>query len=326
MKTLVTGAIGFVGINVVRSLAERGNPVVALYRTPPDQDALDFLQPVRDQVTLVAADVENQEQISAIVRAHKPEGIIHAAAMTPRPDTERALPARIMNINFMGTIRVLEAAREDAVGRFIFVSSNGLYGGIEDPTLPVTEDTPARGEGLYAIAKIASEAVCKRYKAMYGMHIASGRVCSTYGPMERPTRSRVGMSAICTIASALVEGRVVRVRAGSEHIARSWTHVADIAEALVALMEAPQRSYDAYNVSYGVSYTVQQILDAFQQIDPGLRYEIVGPDEQADVAYGRDAQRGPMDITRLRKDTGFQPRFDLAAGIADYMEWIHSVR
>ncbi len=322
MKTLVTGAIGFVGINVVRLLAEQDNQVVALYRTPPDQDALDFLEPVRDRIDLLPGDVEDQEQLSAIVQEHRPEGIIHGAAMTPRPETERAMPARIMNINFMGTIKALDAARENGVRSFVYVSSNGLYGGIEDPTKPVTEDTPARGDNLYAIAKVASEAVCNRYKNMYGINTVSGRVCATYGPMERPTRSRTGMSAICEMARALLEGQVLRVR-GVE-VARSWTHVADIAGELIALLEAPKHSYDAYNVSYGVAYTLQQVLDDFTTVEPKFRYEIVGPNGEADVAYGRDVQRGPLDITRMREDIGFQPKFDLTTGIADYMTWLHS--
>lgn len=325
MKTLVTGAIGFVGINVVRLLAEQGSQVVALFRSQPEKDALNFLQPVRDRVHLVAGDVEDGQQLSAIIREHRPQGIIHAAAMTPRPDIERAMPARIMNINFMGTVRALDAARENGVERFIFVSSNGLYGGMEDSSRPVTEDTPARLDGLYAIAKVAAEAVCARYKAMYAMDTASGRVCSTYGPMERPTRSRVGMSAICEMARALRGGQALRVRKGSTQIARSWTHVADIAAGLIALLEAPQRSFDAYNVSYGVSYTLQEVLDVFRQVEPAFRYEVVELDEEADVAYGPDAQRGPMDITRLRQDIGFQPRFDLETGIQDYMAWIHGV-
>ena len=72
-------------------------------------------------------------------------------------------------------MRALEAAREHDVHRFLFVSSDGLYGGIQDPSQPVIEDTPARGEGLYPIAKVASEAVCKRYRALYGLEAVSGR-------------------------------------------------------------------------------------------------------------------------------------------------------
>lgn len=320
MKVLVTGAIGFVGINVVRCLAEQGDEVIALYRSAPDRDALDFLRPVMQRVQLVEGDVEDDWALAALVATHRPEGIVHAAAVTPKLETERNLPMRIMNINFMGTMRALEAAREHDVHRFLFVSSDGLYGGIQDPSQPVTEDTPARGEGLYPIAKVASEAVCKRYRALYGLEAVSGRVCATYGPMERPTRSRQGMSAICDLVRAHLEGRPARVR-GLE-IARTWTHVYDIAGELVALLKAPRHSWDAYNISYGKAYTLAEVLETLQKIEPSFSYQVVGPDEPADVAYGPQQQRGSLTITRVIEDSGFVPRFDLESGLRDYLAWV----
>ena len=209
MKVLVTGAIGFVGINVVRCLAEQGDKVVALDRSAPDSDALDFLRPVMQRVQLVEADVEDDWALAALVATHRPDGIVHAAAVTPKLETERSMPMRIMNINFMGTMRALEAAREHGVERFLFVSSDGLYGGIQDPTQPV-DKRRRRGRGPIPIAKVASEAVCRRYRALYGLEAVSGRVCATYGPMERPTRSRQGMSAICELVRAHLEGRPAR--------------------------------------------------------------------------------------------------------------------
>lgn len=323
MKILVTGALGFVGINVVRRLAEQGDEVIALYRSAPERDALDFLAPVCGRVQLVEGDVEDADALSAIVKAHRPDGIAHAAAITPKLETERAMPMRIMNINFMGTMRALEAAREHGVGRFVFVSSDGLYGGIQDPTRPIDEETPARGEGLYPIAKVASEAVCKRYRLLYGLDAVSGRVCATYGPMERPTRSRQGMSAICELVRAHLEGRPARVR-GLE-IARTWTHVYDIADELVALLKAPSHSWDAYNISYGKAYTLQEVLDTLQKVEPSFCYEVVRPDEPADVAYGPQQQRGSLTITRVVEDTGFVPRFDLESGLRDYLAWVRSI-
>jgi nucleoside-diphosphate-sugar epimerase len=186
----------------------------------------------------------------------------------------------------------------------------------------VTEDTPARGEGLYPIAKVASEAVCRRYRLLYGMKAVSGRVCATYGPMERPTRSRQGMSAICELARAFLEGRPARVR--GLDIARTWTHVYDIAGELVALLKAPQHSYDAYNISYGVAYTLEEVLGTFQKIEPGFRWEVAGPDEPADVAYGPQNQRGSLLIDRIRQDTGYEPRFDLESGLRDYLGWVRA--
>jgi nucleoside-diphosphate-sugar epimerase len=322
MRVLVTGAIGFVGINVVRCLAEEGDQVIAMYRSPPDRTAIDFLAEVEHRVTLVPGDIEEVEGLSALVRDHQIDGIVHAAAITPRLETERAMPARIMRINFMGTLHVLDAARAHGVRRVIYVSSDALYGPIADPTKPVTEDTVPAAENLYGIAKIASEAVCRRYQTLFDMEIAAGRVCATYGPMERETRSRKGMSAIYQVAHAVLKGRGLSVR--GLNVVRTWTHVEDIVRALVAMLKAPHLTYSAYNVSYGQVYSLQQVLDVFQKLEPEFRYVVVGEGETADIAYDESRQRGPLDITRLRQDIGYEPRYDLESGVRAYMDWLRS--
>jgi nucleoside-diphosphate-sugar epimerase len=322
MHVLVTGAVGFVGINVVRCLAEEGDRVIALYRSPPDQAAMEFLAGLDERVTLVAGDVEDAEKLTALVRDHQVDGVVHAAAVTPLLETERAMPARIMQINLMGTVHVLDAARANGVSRVVYVSSDALYGPIADATQPVTEETLPHADNLYGIAKIASEAVCRRYETLYDMEIAAGRVCATYGPMERETRSRKGMSSIFQVAHAILEGRTLSVRGLS--VVRTWTHVEDIARALIAILRAPRLTYSAYNVSYGQVYSLQQVLDAFQKLEPGLRYRVVGEDETADIAYDESRQRGPLDITRLRDDVGYTPRHDLDSGIRAYMRWLRA--
>lgn len=322
MRVLVTGAIGFVGINIVRCLAKEGDRVIALYRSPPDRAALDFLAGLEDQVTLSPGDVEDAEGLSELVREQQANAIVHAAAVTPLIETERAMPVRIMQINFMGTLHVLEAARINNIRRMVYVSSNGLYGQIADLTQPVKEDRVPVAGNLYSIAKIASEATCRRYQALYGMEIVSGRVCATYGSMERPTRSRQGMSAIHAMAQAVLERQILRVRGLS--VARSWTHVEDVAHALTAMLKAPRPAYSTYNISYGQAYTLRQVLDVFQNVEPTFRYEVVEEGEAADIAYDESRQRGSMDITRLRQDIGYEPRYDLESGICAYMNWLRS--
>jgi len=320
MRVFVTGAIGFVGINVVRWLAGQGDEVIALYRTEPEPEALAFLAPVLERVQLVPGDVEDATALSSLMQEYRPEGVIHAAAMTPKLATERLLPYKILNINLMGTVRALDAAVASGVRRFVFVSSDGVYGGVSDPAQALTEETQPRGEGLYPIAKIASEAICRRYALMYGLETVSGRVGATYGPMERPTRSRLGMSAVCEMARATLEACELRVR-GLE-ISRSWTHVADMAGALAALLHAPHTGHDIYNLSYGVPHKLSEVLEVFSRVEPRFRYRVVATDEEADVAYDLGAQRGAPSTARLREDIGFQPRFDLESGIRDYMAWV----
>jgi nucleoside-diphosphate-sugar epimerase len=323
MRVLVTGATGFIGLNVVHRLVEVGDHAVALYRTPPDAEAQGFLDQLGERVTLVQGNVRDAEALSHIVEEHAVEGMIHAAAVTPRRETEKAMPTRIMEINLMGVFHALDAARDHDLQRVVYVSSNAVYAGLTGSD-PVTEEAPTGMRSMYTIAKLAGEAACRRYKEMYGMEVASGRVCSTYGTLERPTRSRKGMSAPYQIAHAALEGRTLRVR--GLDVVRSWTHAADIAGGLVAMLHAPSLSYDVYNISYGAPYALQEVLDAFEAVEPTLRYEVVEPGVEADIAYQGGEQRGPMDVTRLRQDVGYEPRYDMQTGARFYMEWLRRQR
>jgi nucleoside-diphosphate-sugar epimerase len=322
MRVLVTGGTGFIGINVVRFLAERGDDVVVLYRSSPDQEAVGFLADVEDRVSLVRGDVEDRQGLTELVRDRQIEVVVHGAAMTPTLETEQKMPLKIMQVNFMGTLHALEAARANDVSRFVYVSSNGVYGAVEDPTESVTEDARLAAKNLYGVAKIASEGVCRRYRMLYDMKVVSGRVCATYGPMERPSGSRKGMSAVYEAAHAALQGR--KLRASGLSVARSWTHVEDIARGLIGILKTPHCSYDAYNVSYGEAYTLRQVLEAVKDINPSFEYAVVEGGMAADVAYDESRQRGPMDITRLREDVGYDPQYDLALGLQAYMNWLDS--
>lgn len=320
MRLFVTGGTGFIGSNIAHVLAEMGNEVIVPFRSAPDEAVLDFLADVNERVVLVPGDVEDAERISSLVQMHQVDGIVHAAAVTPLPKIELAKPRRVLQINFMGTVHVLEAARMNKVKRVVYISSNAVYG--DTTHRLITEDTTPDPRSLYGIAKVASEAVCRRYQTLYGLEVVSGRVCSTYGPMERPTQSRQGMSAVYMLAQAALKGEKCRVRGLS--VARNWTHVKDVASAVVALLEKDRPSHGAYNLSYGKLYTLEDVLEVFEALEPSFRYEVIAQQEPAHVAYDETEQRGPMDVTRLREDIGYEPRYDLESGIRAYMDWLQS--
>jgi nucleoside-diphosphate-sugar epimerase len=131
------------------------------------------------------------------------------------------------------------------------------------------------------------------------------------------------MSAVYQAAHAALEGYSLSVR-GLE-VMRTWTHVEDIARALIAMTKTSQFTYPAYNISYGEAYSLKQVLDTFQELETDFCYEAVGEDQQADITYDLGRQRGPLDITRLRQDVGYEPRYDLESGIQAYMTWLRSI-
>ena len=295
---------------------------IKLYRLR--KAASEFLKGTERQVTLVRGDVEDSDQLIEIVREHKVDGIIHAAAVTPELEVERKIPSQVMRINFMGTLHVLDAARLSGVQRVVYVSSDAVYGNMIDPNKTIAEDDISlMPENLYGIAKVASESVCRRYRTLYDLEVAAGRVCSTYGPMERVTNSRKGMSPIYQIADAVLHDRVLSVR--GVQVVRTWTHVQDIALGLVAMLKTPSLSYSAYNISYGRTYSLLRVLTEFQNIEPTFRYRQAGDGDTADISYDASRNRGSLDIRRLRQDVGYEPKYDIETGIRVYMDWWRSL-
>lgn len=317
--TLVTGATGFVGANLVRHLAERGHRVVAFDLQPPPAAVVRFWAAAQGRVAFAAGDVVDQEQLAEAAERYAPDAIVHAAVITAvDPAAEAAHAARMATVNLMGTLQVLELARRARVRRVLYISSSGLYGRT-DPHRLITEDDPLQVEGVYSITKQTSEALCLRYRALYGLDIVVGRLNGPYGPMERDTGVRQLMSPIYQLARAALSRPAVRLRAVDS--AYDWTYTADLAEAIRLLVESAGLRHQVYNLSSGRSWRLSEVTAQLESLVPGVRFSWVKPDEAADLQLADLPRRGPLNISRLREDTGYAPRFDLEQGLHDAIPW-----
>ncbi|MFN8471848.1 MAG: NAD(P)-dependent oxidoreductase [Anaerolineae bacterium] len=321
MTVLVTGAAGFVGINLVRRFAEEGRDVVALARRAPDDAALRFLGATAQRVTWVNVDVRDRASLIRVSSDNAVEVVVHAATITAPLPVEKADPAAIVDVNLGGTVNVLEAARLAGARRFVFISSTAVYGAPADPTLPILETRPLAISSLYTICKQAAEAICRRYAELYGLSTVVGRLGTAYGPMERATLSRTGMSAAYVLAHAALRGEWVRVHAAERY--RDFCYIDDVTEAFVRLALADRLTWDVYNVAGDRAYRVCEALDTLKSLVPGFEWADADA-ETADVATLPPSVRGTLDMSRLRDDCGFTPRFTLAAGLADYLAWLRA--
>ena len=320
MRVLVTGAAGFVGLNLVRRFAAAGDHVDALARRRPDPVSEGFTGSGPGAVEWHLGDVTDRAGCDALVEALRPDAIVHAAAVTFTGPQEAADPARVFDVNAGGTVNVLEAARRHGVGTFVYVSSSGLYGA--NPPLPALDETARMNPGnLYAVSKIASEHLCARYAELTGMRVRVGRLGTAYGPMERTTGSRTNLSGVQqVIRLAETLDRPVRV-AGAE-IARDFVHVDDVAEAFYQLTVVPEARHVIYNVGAGRSDPLAVALDALADVAPGFRWERVAADDPtADVRHVPAQARAAMDLGRLEGDTPWRWRIPLAEGARATWTW-----
>jgi len=315
MQVLVTGAAGFVGLNIVRRLAEAGTDVLALARRPPDAAALRFVEPLGN-VRFATADIRDRAAIEDLVASHRVRRIVHAAAITSA-QAERSDPAGFVDTNLGGTLNVLEAARKHEVERVVLVSSSGLYGAPADRQRPIRETDRLAIDNLYTVCKQAAEQLCRRYRALFDVSAVAGRLGTAYGPMERPTNSRDVMSPLYTLVAAARAGRPATIY-GAERL-RDACYVVDAAEAFSRLLLAGSLRHTIYNVSSGQAYPLGEIAATLHELVPDWEWRAVDTPEQADVAIAAHGERGRMDISRLR-ELGFVPHYGLRDGLREYLE------
>ena len=318
MATLVTGGTGFVGAAIVKELAARGHEVVSLDVMPDDSLVHGFLGALDSQVTFVTGDILDTAGLDSLRAAYTIDRVVHAAVFTVnRTDRETARSKDILDINLTGTGNLLELARVARVERFVYVSSGAAYGLTRDPDQTYNEDDPPQPGNLYGITKFASESLARRYGQLHGFTTASLRVSTPYGPMERVTGHRDNMSTPYQWTGQMLRGEPIAI--DHADYGRDYTYVLDTASGIAAVLDAPELPHDLYNVTNGVSLTGGEIQRKLAELFPETRLVESGSGEPAGAALG--PTRGPLSGYRLWHDLGWTARYDLAAGLTDYVQW-----
>ena len=321
---LVTGAVGFVGVNVTRALLARGHHVVAYDHRAPDDAARRFLSPYAAALTWLEGDVRDPAPLAAAMRAHRVDAVVHAAAVTATtPEWERERARAVLAVNLGGTVAVLEAAHAAAIPRVVVVSSTAALGPGYRDGAPIPEAAPAAPADLYGISKHAVELAAARLGALHGLEVAAVRIAQPYGPMERPSPDRAALSPIAEWVEAAAAGQPLRTP--SLEVAKDWTFVEDIATGFALLVEAGCLRHPLYNLGGGVNVTVGEVMAAIRRVWPAAEV-VVTADGPANPNLDASRRRGPLEVVRLRDELGFRPRFDITQGIERYGAWMCSGR
>ena len=308
MRALVTGGAGFIGSNLVDALVERGDDVVVVDNLSTGR--IENLQPalaqgvelVEDSITDAAAMVKLAERVS-------PEAIFHFGAQI---DVRKSAadPAWDGQVNVIGTINMLEAARISGAGRFVNSSTGGaIYG--EGQQLPAPETHPAVPEAPYGLSKWCAEQYCDFFRRFHGVPAVSLRYGNVYGPRQDP----LGEAGVIAIFCGKLLAHEQPTIFGDGLQTRDYVHVSDVVAANLAAVAHPEAT-GAYNVGTGVESSVIDLVDSLKRIS--------GDDEfQPEFAPPRpgEVQHIALDTTRARNELGgWQSKVGLDEGLAGTLD------
>ena len=336
MTVLITGATGFAMSVLARTWAETApdEMVVALDAAKPDAAALRYFAPVADRLRVIVGDITVPEswvlQLEGLDITH----IVHGATVTPLArgtaadigrEPEAAEPARIVAVNTMGTVALLDWARaQPSVRRFIYVSSGAVYRhhGPDRPGEPLPEDGYVAPRRLYGISKWSSEMITERYGELFGLSVASVRLSSVYGTMDRVTASRNFRHVPNRIAhKALARSGALRVNTLAA--VGDYIHAEDAARGILALAKAEKLHHGVYNIAAGETATIGQLVEWAAEKVPGFTADTVpmAEAEMIEDASLTGGMWGAYDIARISQETGWHPRPTREAFHA-YIDWL----
>lgn len=307
-KILVTGAGGWLGAAVVQALLERGDAVVATdIATSPALSTLGARYPA---LTSVAADLCEWPQVLRLMSEHRPDAVIHAAAIVGVVQCAD-IPIKANRVNVEGSINLFEAMRIAGVKRVVHVSTEETYGDFNAPS--IDEDHPQQPISVYGATKLAVEHYGRVYAQEHGIECVNVRTCWVYGPhLPRLRMPR-------TFVEAALRGEALHEPNGAD-FAVDQVYIADTVAGLLLALDKEKHRFDSYNVATGVAPTIADVAHAVNRAVQGAQISVgsVGPYRHGGRVLS--ASKGALNIERARVELGYRPQYDLQRGIEATIE------
>ncbi|MET0676862.1 MAG: NAD(P)-dependent oxidoreductase [Bradyrhizobium sp.] len=316
MHVLIFGGAGFVGLNVAQGLLERGHAVTLFDRAELPPAAQRAFTGFGDRLRVLQGDVTDAGTVAAAIDAGC-DALVLGAAITADSTRDAAEPDRILSVNLLAQVPMLQAARRAGVKRVVNLSSGAAYGanGTRFPILD--ETTPCDPVSLYSITKFASERVVARLADLWQTDVISVRLSGVFGPFERAGGVRDTPSPQALIAACCERSEPALL---SEPAEKDWIYAPDVAEAVSLLLEAPRLQHTLYNISGEAVFTAEAWGQAFADGRDGFVCRVVR-DEETPTVPVHSPVRGRLSIARLADEFGWRAKYDCAASAAHFGRW-----
>ena len=310
MKTLVTGAAGFIGFHVARALLERGQEVIGIDNLNPYYD----ISLKRGRLELIAsnplftfyhADINNLAPLETIFADHPIDRICNLAAQAGvRYSIQN--PFVYEESNLKGFLNLLELARHYPVRNFVFASSSSVYG--NNRKLPFSiEDNVDTPISLYAATKKANELMAHAYSHLFDIPLTGLRYFTVYGPWGRPDM------ALFLFTEAIINGRPIEIYNFGK-MKRDFTYIDDIVDGTIAALDNPFK-YEIFNLGNSKTVELMKLIEIIEE-----ELGIVAKKRFLPLQPG-DVPETYADIDKTKRLLGFNPKTSIRSGIRRFLSW-----
>ena len=300
-RILITGGAGFIGSHVADAFVALGHEVMVI-----DNLSSGKKENVPAAARFVLCDVTSDTAVEA-VRTFRPEILNHHAAQV-NVRASVADPQFDAQVNILGSLRLLEAARQNGVRKFLFASSGGAgYG--EQERFPAEESHPIRPVSPYGAAKMSVELYLHFYRVQYGLEYTALRYANVYGPRQDP-HGEAGVVAI--FAERLLRGQTAIVNGDGEQT-RDFVYVGDVVRANVAALERGEGL--SVNIGTGVETSVNTVFRTLRDLAESRQEEIHGPE------MAGEQRRSCLEYRLASYELGWYPETSLEEGLARTLDF-----
>ncbi len=320
---LVTGAAGFIGSNLIEELLVLDQHVIGLdnfatgHRYNLAEVERNVSQEQWSRFRFIEGDLCDAESVKATFanNGRTVDYVLHQAALGSVPRS-LADPIATNRANVDGFLAVLVAARDAKVRRFVYAASSSTYG--DHPGLPKVEDVIGRPLSPYAVTKYVNELYAEVFARVYGLSSIGLRYFNVFGRRQDPNGAYAAV--IPRWISSMIQGSDIVIN-GDGETSRDFCYVDNVVQAnLLAACAGPEAVNQVYNVAIDARTSLNQLAallrDGLAQHGVNFRGRIV----HADFRAG-DVRHSQANISKARRLLGYEPRFDVRAGLAEAMAW-----
>lgn len=305
-RYLITGGSGFIGSNLVAELLTRHQQVRVLdnFSTGRRSNLASF----GDRIDIIEGDIRSYHIVAEAMK--NVDYVLHQAALPSVPRSVRD-PITSNEVNVLGTLNVLQAARDAKVKRLVYASSSSIYG--DTPVLPKNESMTPCPLSPYAISKLAGELYCQSFWRLYSFETVCLRYFNVYGPRQDPTSQY--SAVIPRFIQAILQDRPLIVY-GDGLQSRDFSYVSNVVEANLLACTAQNAPGKVVNIACSERHSILDVIKMLEQIVQRRAKITHGVSRPGDVLHSQ------ADISAAREVLGFVPVVDFAEGLRRTVEFV----